>query len=77
MNRVHRIGHEPIPKLLAEFSLPAVVAILVQSTYSIIDRIFIGNGAGTEAISGVTVCSPVIALFMASGMLIGIGRASR
>lgn len=76
MNRVHRIGHEPIPKLLAEFSLPAVVAILVQSSYSIIDRIFIGNGAGTEAISGVTVCFPVIALFMASGMLTGIGGAS-
>jgi len=76
MNRVHRIGHEPVPKLLAEFSLPAIAAILVQSSYSIIDRVFIGNGAGTEAISGVTVCFPVIALFMASGMLIGIGGAS-
>ncbi len=76
MNRVHRIGHEPTPKLLAEFSLPAVIAILVQSSYSIIDRIFIGNGAGTEAISGITVCFPVIAIFMAFSMLIGIGGAT-
>jgi putative MATE family efflux protein len=76
MNRVHRIGHESTGKLLAEFSLPAVIAILVQSLYSIIDRVFIGNGAGTEAISGITVCFPVIALFMAFGMLIGIGGAT-
>jgi len=76
MNRVHRIGHESTLKLLLEFSIPAIIAISVQSTYSIIDRIFIGNGAGTDAISGITVCFPVIALFMAFGMLIGIGGAS-
>jgi len=76
MNRVHRIGSESTSKLLIEFSLPAIVAMLVQSTYSIIDRIFIGNGAGTAAISGITLCLPVIAIFMAFGMLIGIGGAS-
>lgn len=76
MNRVNRIGSESTSRLLAEFSIPAIVAMVVQSTYSIIDRIFIGNGAGTTAISGITVCFPVIAIFMAFGMLIGIGGAS-
>jgi putative MATE family efflux protein len=76
MNRIYRIGHESTLKLLLEFSFPAIVALSVQSAYSIMDRIFIGNGAGTEAISGITVCLPVIALFMAFGMFIGIGGAS-
>ncbi len=76
MNRVNRIGSESTSRLLAEFSIPAIVAMVVQSSYSIIDRIFIGNGAGTTAISGITVCFPVMAIFMAFGMLIGIGGAS-
>jgi putative MATE family efflux protein len=76
MNNVHRLGYVSPKKLIAEFSLPAIVGMLVQSSYSIIDRIFIGNGAGTMAISGITVCYPIIAVFIAFGMLIGIGGST-
>lgn len=76
MNRLSRIGHESTSRLLAEFSLPAVIAMVAQSACGIIDRVYAGNGAGTMAISGITVSFPVIALFMALGMLAGIGGSS-
>jgi Na+-driven multidrug efflux pump len=50
--------------------------MIVQSLYAIIDRAFIGNSAGTLAIAGITVCIPLMTIFMALGMLIGMGGAS-
>ncbi len=50
--------------------------MVVQAMYTIIDRIYVGHGSGTLAISGITVCFPVMAVFMAFGMLFGMGGAS-
>lgn len=55
------------------FSIPAIIGMLVNSLYNIVDRIFIGNGVGTLGITGITVSFPVMIIFMAFGMLIGVG----
>lgn len=67
----------PIGKLLWKYSLPAVIGMVVMSTYNIIDRIFIGQGVGAEAIAGLAVTFPVMNIGAALGMLIGIGGAAR
>ncbi len=41
--KTNRLGEEKIPKLLMQFSLPAIVGMLVNSIYNVVDRIFIGN----------------------------------
>ncbi len=68
-----RLGVEPIKSLLLEFSIPAIVGMLVNALYNIVDRMFIGRGVGQLAIGGVFVGLPLGTIVMAFGMLIGIG----
>ncbi|MBN2357087.1 MATE family efflux transporter [candidate division KSB1 bacterium] len=73
MRRSAEMGQQPIRKLLIKFSIPAIVGMMVQSLYNIVDRIFIGQGVGPLGIAGVTVGFPLMLIQMAFGMLIGLG----
>lgn len=66
-----------ISRLLWDYSLPAVVGMLVMSLYNVIDRIFIGQGVGTEAIAGLAITFPVMNIAAALGVLIGAGSSAR
>ena len=65
------LATRPIGRLLWEYSLPAVVGMVVMSLYNVIDRIFIGRGVGAEAIAGLAVTFPVMNVSSAIGVLIG------
>lgn len=71
--RAARLGSEPIPSLLLRFSVPAIVGMLVNALYNIVDRIFIGRGVDSLAIGGIYIGMPIMLVLMAFGMLIGIG----
>ena len=71
------LGHEKIPKLLSHYAIPAIVGTMVMALYNIIDRIYIGQGVGPEAISGLALTFPVMTLSTAFGMLVGNGGAAR
>lgn len=76
MDNTKRLGEEKISRLLLDFSLPAIIGMLVSALYNVIDRVFIGNGAGSLGIAGITIGFPIMILIMAFGMLIGIGATS-
>ncbi len=76
-NNINRLGEEKLWRLLLEYATPAVIGMLVQALYNIVDRIFIGQGVGALGISGLTFTLPVIMLIFAFGMLLGIGAAAR
>ena len=44
----HLLGESDIKKLLIEYSLPAIVGMVIVSLYHIVDSIFIGHGIGLE-----------------------------
>ena len=46
MDSSQALGHDNIGNLLLKFSLPAIVGMLVNALYNIVDRIFIGQGVG-------------------------------
>ena len=48
---LNALGTGKISKLLWDYSLPAVVGMLVMSLYNVIDRVFIGQGVGPAAIA--------------------------
>ncbi len=75
--RTAALGTDKIGSLLIKYSIPAIVGMLVNSLYNIVDRIFIGQGVGAMAISGLAITFPIMILQAAFGMLIGIGAASR
>ena len=79
MDRSKQLGEENIGKLLMKFSIPAIVGMLVNALYNVVDRVFIGQipgGVGKIALSGVTVTFPIATLILAFGMLVGIGTAA-
>jgi putative MATE family efflux protein len=65
-----------IPALLLRFSIPAIVGMLVQATYNVVDRIFIGRAMGSLGIAAITITFPVSLILMAFAMLIGLGATA-
>ncbi|MCL3779218.1 MATE family efflux transporter [Prolixibacteraceae bacterium JC049] len=64
-----------VGRLMWKYFLPAFVGVMANSLYNIVDRIFIGQGVGSIALSGVSVVFPVMVIIMGFGMLIGIGAS--
>ena len=67
------LGEKSIGKLMWKYFLPAFVGVVVYSLYNIVDRIFIGRGVGSLALSGLSTVFPIMLIVMAFGMLIGVG----
>ena len=74
--RSNRLGEESIPRRLTTFSLPAIIGMLAQAIYNIVDRIFVGQAVGKEGIAGTTVAFPYMLVLLAFAMLIGFGAAA-
>ncbi|WP_096186736.1 MATE family efflux transporter [Evansella halocellulosilytica] len=71
-----RLGTEPIPKLLKNLSIPAMVGMFVMALYNVVDTIFISYGVGIDAVAGVTIAFPLMMIIMAVAAAVGIGGAS-
>lgn len=65
-----------VKQLLLQYALPAIIATTATSFYNIIDRIFIGQGVGPLAISGLALTFPIMNLGTALGTLVGAGSSS-
>ena len=72
------LGTESIGKLLLKYSVPAIIGMMVNALYNVVDRMFIGNipGVGPLAITGLGVTMPIMTIILAFGMLIGVGSAT-
>ena len=70
------LGTEKIGKLLKQYALPAIIAQTASSLYNMVDSIFIGQGVGPLAISGLAVTFPLLNLSVAFGTLVGAGAAT-
>ena len=67
------LGNEKIPRLMWRYFVPAFIGVIMNATYNIVDRIFIGQGVGSYALSGLSVVFPIMMVVMSFGMLIGMG----
>lgn len=72
------LGEESELKLLVKYSVPAIIGMLVNALYNIVDRVFIGHipGVGSLAIAGVGITMPIMSILLGFGMLIGIGATA-
>ena len=75
--RTNDLGNDPVPSLLFRLAVPAVTAQLVNALYNIVDRMYIGHmpGTGKLALTGLTVCFPVLMFISALSALVGMGAA--
>lgn len=75
----NRLETDSIPKLLAEFSIPAIIGMLVNAIYNIVDRIFIGNDPelGSIGLAAVSITYPVTLVLLAFALMVGVGGSTR
>ncbi|RDY29408.1 MATE family efflux transporter [Romboutsia weinsteinii] len=77
-NTQEMLANEPVGKLLMKYSIPAIIGMMVNALYNVVDRIFIGNipDVGPLAITGVGVTLPIMTILLAFAMLVGIGATT-
>lgn len=68
-----RLGTERIGKLLAEFSIPAIVSMVFNSLYNVVDTAFLGQAVGDAGVAVTTLALPVMTILMGFSMLAGQG----
>ena len=76
MDRSFAMRDQNIGGLLWQFSLPAIVGMIINALYNIVDRIFVGRGIGFIAIAATTVAFPIMLISFTVAMLVGIGATS-
>jgi len=70
------LGQKPVGRLLCQYALPAIVAMTASSLYNIIDRAFIGQVVGPDAIAGLGITFPFMNLSAAFGAAVGVGAST-
>ena len=72
-----RMGTEPLWKLLLEFSIPAIIMMIFNMLYNVVDTAFLGwalpDGSGVAVM---TLATPVMTILMAFPMLAGQGGSA-
>ncbi|PTV97758.1 putative MATE family efflux protein [Halanaerobium saccharolyticum] len=70
-----RMGEEPIVKLLFKLSAPAIIGMIIQAMYNIVDSIYVGR-LSTDALSALSISFPVQMFLIAIGVGTGVGTSS-
>ena len=70
------LGTEPVGSLLTKYAIPAIIAMTAVSLYNMVDSIFIGQGVGAMAISGLAITFPFMNIAAAFGALVGVGAST-
>lgn len=70
------LGTVTVPKLMWQFAIPSIIAMLVGAFYNIVDQLFIGNSVGPLGNAATTIVFPFSTSCVALALLFGIGGAS-
>ncbi|HAW07815.1 MAG TPA: MATE family efflux transporter, partial [Bacteroidetes bacterium] len=73
MESLNKFQSKSLSQLILEFSLPATIGMIVNYSYNIINRIFVGNKIGADALSGVAVLFPIFIIIYGIAFMIGMG----
>ena len=63
-------------KLILKYSIPSALGNFMMTIYNVVDRIFISRKMGTEAIAGVGITFQIFMLFVAIGIMFGVGSGT-
>ncbi len=70
-----KLGTEPLGSLMLSMGIPTLVAQMINLLYNIVDRVYIGQGVGREALTGLGLALPAITIVSAFSALAGAGGA--
>ena len=70
------LGTSPLLALIARYSIPAIISMLVGAAYNVTDQIFIGHVVGMLGNAATNVVFPTVTLTTGLSMLFGLGTAA-
>lgn len=78
MDQIKQLKNQKISTLIWRFSLPAMVGMIINALYNIVDRIYIGNAPdlGANGLAALTIAFPIMLIVLAVAVLFGIGGAT-
>lgn len=69
---LERIKQNTVGTIL-QFSIPAIIAMVLTSLITVVDGFFIGNYVGEQGIAAVNLGLPIIYLFLSVGLMVSVG----
>ncbi len=75
-SKIEDLRNKSIGRLIADYSIPAIIGMMVMASYNIVDRIFVGRGVGTTAISAISITFPINIVIMGFAQLVGMGTTA-
>lgn len=66
----------PVPKAVISNILPSIISMIMVLVYNLADTFFIGQTKNALMVAAVSIVTPAFLIFMAIGMLFGIGGTS-
>ena len=66
----------PVPKAVITNVVPSIISMIMVLIYNLADTFFIGQTKNAYMVAAISVATPAFLLFMAIGMLFGIGGTS-
>lgn len=66
----------PIRRLFWVYSIPAIIAMMINGIYAIADGMFIGHAMGAVGLAASNLAWPISSFILAFGVMIGTGAAS-
>ncbi len=70
------LGQSDIFRLIVRYCAPTILAAVINASYNVADRIFVGKFVGEDALAALTVCFSPEMVFLAFAMLIGQGSGT-
>ncbi len=74
--QTNSLGTERVPKLVFQYALPSIIAMVIGAVYNIVDQLFIGNAVGTLGNAATNVVFPMTTICIALALMFGTGGAA-
>ena len=59
--------------MILKFSIPSIIAMLLQTVITITDGYFTGNYVGQNALAAINLGLPILYFYLGTGLCIGVG----
>ena len=60
-------------KFILQFSIPSIIAMLLETAITITDAYFTGNYVGEEALAAINLGLPILYFYLGIGLCVGVG----
>lgn len=74
--KIEQVLNVPVHKVWAKFVIASVIGVVLNTIYTMVDGIFVGQGVGEVGLASVNIVWPAVTVIVGTGLMIGIGSSS-